>query len=287
MTSLMCQFGYSLIFNRVVESTLTYTFKKTNKLGMYFYDQNMAYTPQIIASYLYVIMFRTILGFDANILTLMQVSHLIHIMMTNYDIKNCIISITMILSGQMSNFNIIHLLFNSSMICIGIVLVDLEMIDTVIKKSKSIYLICLDEYEIIKDITRDKINEYHDKNIVVIEEELGDDMGTPSFKKEIECIEKVNELVDINVLDLPTSLGKSNEIGINSQVFDLPKEEFIEAISTTESTDKDVNIDDKDVNIDDKSVVYKSVKKSIIFSKQHVLTSSLTNSDMHLIDDYY
>ena len=283
MTSLMCQFGYSLIFNRVVESTLTYTIKKTNKLGMYFYDQNMAYTPQIIASYLYVIVFRTMMGFDSNILTLMQISHLIHIMMTNYDIKNCIISITMILSRQMSNFNIIHLLFNSSMICIGIVLIDLEMIDTVIKKSKSVYLVCYDEYNILKDIAKDKIDEYYNdptsENVVVIKEESKDDMYIHLNEQQV--------IAHINVLEL------SNEVGINSQVFDLPKEEFIEAISTNE----DVNIIER---VDDNSkIVYKSIKKSLISSKQSTenstskrrsregLVESSTNSDMHLMDGYY
>ncbi len=206
----------------------------------------------------------------------MQVSHLIHIMMTNYDIKNCIISITMILSGQLSNFNIIHLLFNSSLICIGIVLIDLETINLFIKKSKSIYLICLDEYKILKDIAIVKINKYYNnpinENGIIIKEKSESQQIQLTGSRNDTPI-KLNEQRVISHIDV---LELSNEVGIDSQVFDLPKEEFIEAISMNE---------DVDININDSNISERSIKKSTMSSKQSM--PSLTNSDMHLLDNYY
>jgi hypothetical protein len=239
LTSFICQFGYELVFNDIVKSTLLYLIKKSSKMIKNMYYINTAYNSQIISSCSYVAIFKTLMNMNNGMVTAVETINMFQIMIGGFDINNCIIYITLILSGYISDFHIIHVLFVNTIMYILFANVNIDIINDVIYKMKSIYHAHYKDYVILLESGIGKINKYNsgsynkilqiddknneeniekdDINKVMIEDDSKNDMYIQSTDKQ--------DSPDINILEL------SNEVGIESQVFDLPKDEFIDAIS--------------------------------------------------------
>lgn len=254
LTSLCCQFGYILIFNKIIYSVYRLIMKKIKKWTYRIYINNKNYIVPIILDLMNIASFSF---FSPSYIILLIPTHVIYIGILTNNMINSLIFVLMTLFGFFSKFNIFHIILVTIIIFIILSFNENQIIELILNKIKIIYY-HRDEYKrLIKlrsNKLKNKIKLYlisfrntiitiiYDKNKKIIVKilnlikmsEIRNFFTWNNMKKILN--QNIKQNLDYN---LDHNLGHNLnhiEIDINN-IFNLSNEKFIEAISVNDFND--------------------------------------------------
>ena len=111
MLSLICQFGDILIINNVVYNIISYFYNEIKKKIYELILYNKKYNIYCISSYVYILLFKSIIKNDKY-----RLMHLIYISTINNNYKKNIIYIFIVLLSDISKYNYLHITYNTILI---------------------------------------------------------------------------------------------------------------------------------------------------------------------------
>ncbi len=249
LTSFLSQFGYFLIYNKFIYLVGRYItneiYKKIKELNA----KGGKYLIPIITTTILMMVFGYIVNLGTVVLVMLE---FIRGLLISSNKSKSIIYISLLISGFYSNFNPLHLMHNAVVIYILMGTLELSQIVDFIKKIKiNIYKIetgLLNEGNILKESIKIVFinliiflkNKFNRKDKCMNRFELMDTNRFPSISNKMAKKSKNKESCNslINDQEILKRL-KSNFISLNikEKLFDLPTDQFIEAISV-ESDDK-------------------------------------------------
>lgn len=108
LTILICQCGYTILYNKIIFSICKYFYFKIVKKTKYLIKRNSKYNIKFIIIFLYIYALLYLTEIEHNF----HLINIIYLTFVTNDIWKKIIYITLMISGYISNFNPIHLLHN-------------------------------------------------------------------------------------------------------------------------------------------------------------------------------
>ena len=304
LTSFICQFGYSILFNNITISSLrSIKNELVNNLRL-INKTNLKYNFPTVLTLLYTISY----GYMPELQNTSIIISLVYILLINDDYKKCFILASMVTSGNISNFNITHLIHNSCVIYILLALTtNQDFINFIIKNYRYYYL----NYGVYQREFYKKISRFRFRNLKKLinnnnkleQFEIMDTNRFPSIsnfktpqgvwskslsKRETDkqiYINKpdkkaiiINKQKIISIVKPDTeSMGSTESKEMDSLIFELSKDKFIDRITTDEEIDKK--------SIQSNNSNYSNNSNNL--SSYSVSGNKSNQSNLTIIDDYY
>lgn len=251
LTSFVCQFGYALLFNDKTYAIIRFLYKQSKKKLYIIHQRNNNIFLPLIFMFIEIASFSCMQNMQTFIMLLI---HILYMFVDSNNLKNLIVYFILLFMSSLSDFNILHLIFNiiTTYFTIGLIS------DRVI-------------ISIFHDIYNSKIYNYlniyiknrKDKKIMF---DVLDTNKYPSIHQNI----NMNKHIIID--DIAISCH------VNTQVFDLPKDDFMNIISA--ESDQDIypinnNITPPKIKSHSDDAIYKVRKNTIGINKVKIVNNFL------------
>ena len=250
LTSMICQFGYDMIFNNVVLTILQYGYKKVKNIINRIIIRNWVYNKFLIATVVHILLYnKYVINGNATQLS----TYISSIMLMLDDINKITIYTMLLLSGYISNFNTLHLLCGA-----GISYAALGYREFIGEEINKLYILMDKQFEITKKTNYTKQKLYRKVKYMqakYMQTKYITDMQI--FKKlknepaqSLQSTNKNKFLLEPKKVSLPTKLGEM----IKSSVFNLSNTQFIDAISVENDMGGSIKIIDNYIDDSDDDV---------------------------------
>lgn len=259
LTSVISQFGYFILVNKLTITLAKYLIKKSWKQIKFVYIKNSAYLMPVLMAGLHLIAFHYLVDMSS---LLFFVLHLIYLLLVSYDWTKLVIFCTLLLTTSLSDFNPLHILYNIIIIYIGVGKMDFSLFEGFIEQLKSW---CTQDWNIFG------LQEYKNEDELVKEFEYMDTDKFPSISNapQTDFLVRRNceDLDNLNTQKVEHRIQSSAMEGIDENIFNLPRERFINAIGVDDDDDEVVeNVPGEEVieetEVESKDGSHYTVRKS-------------------------
>lgn len=125
LTSIICQFGYTLAVNNITYCTVKFMYKQIIKKIKYMRAKNFEFEGPMISASVHMLMFSYVMSIETVIFLAL---HIGYVMLNNNSLVSGILFGIMMGLGSLSNFNVIHIFCCATTIYIGLAFIDDQMV---------------------------------------------------------------------------------------------------------------------------------------------------------------
>jgi hypothetical protein len=214
LTSIMCQFGYDILINKVTIDLYKLIIKKFVKYYNIINNQNTLYIIPIVCSVIYAVIYG-LMSYNIYTTILVCIS-MIYDIITHTDSKRQLVLSGIMLAGWLSSYNIFHILYLGFIYYVIFGLVDQNIYNMVYNNI----------YVCIRSIKQYKFTQLYKKNDMFIFDVMDIEKYPPMLKKSKNNISSAKFIIKSNYIDNILDIDKDKD-----KVNDLNNQPIIEILS--------------------------------------------------------
>ena len=249
---LFSQFGYLLFVNDFSFTIGKYISKKLWKKVKIEYKRNSHNAFSFIMTALHILVLKYMVDFNS---ALIYIFHVMYVVVTSYNTIRLIMTLLLLLSSSLSNFNPFHIIFNLVLIYVAVGRMDYSTIENIIGQIRNI---CACDWGFMRrSCSEDSLDQKYDYLDTHLYPSISEAPETDYIvRRNVHDHDKINNQVVEKRLENSAKFEKIS----NDEVFNFSsKEEFIDAIAEEDSEEEEI-IEELEIESKDGSTY--SVKRS-------------------------